>query len=81
VPRGIVFAALVPHVHSKLASHIAIGFSLRSHRRESVPDLLASGIGPVKLNPNVVTGEGAIMNVKEVSSHVFSMTKDREIMP
>jgi hypothetical protein len=50
---------------------VTIGFSLRSHRRESVPDLFASGIQIVKLNANVVAGEGAIVNVEVIPGHAF----------
>ncbi len=62
-------AVLIPDIHSQLEGHVAIGFTLRCHRWESGPHLLAGSIDASKLNSVLVAGEGTVVNVEEIARH------------
>ena len=64
-----VLASLIPDIHSQLEGHIAIGFPLRCHRRESVPDLLTSSVNVIKLNTYLIASEGTVVYVEELARH------------
>jgi hypothetical protein len=58
-----MFAALVANVHTQLAGHVAVRCAISRHRWESVPDLLAGGLGALKLNPVFIARKGTVVNV------------------